>query len=211
MDVQQVSQIVSTVDRSGLVSGLPGEWTLNSSHLIMAVNRHFAGPAVAAAPAGPSALALAPATATIIQTAVDKSNAAASSTPAAGSGQPVSSQTPSDTVTSILQQLNVVANIAQDIQAIEGGGTAQLHWWGWEATLNEAATQGLLHLLGADMTSVSAIAAALIAVSPVLAAVGGILSIVSNTFAQEISSADSNHNGVNLKGYLWVALKATAI
>ena len=46
-------------------------------------------------------------------------------------------------------------------------------------------------------------------VSPVFAAVGGILGIVATSVAGEVTSADTG-NGVVMKGYLWVGIAVDA-
>jgi hypothetical protein len=197
-DIQALSNIIDIASTSGMVSGTPGQWSVSAP----------------AAPAGILYAAAAPVIPTadgqLVQNAVDKSNNAAATTPAAASGTPVTSSTPPDKVTQVLTDLNVIGHIGDDLSAMEAHGVATLHWWGWEAKFDEPGTQALAHLLGTDMTQLSAVLAALSAISPVFAAVGGILGIVAGALAGEVNSADNGHNGVVMKGYLWVGIAVDA-
>ena len=214
MNAQQLSNIVTTVSDSQMISGNPGDWSLVPLQLAMAAARTVRSRVVsAAAGGGGAAAATAPAIsageAALITPALDKSNAAAVTTPSAAGGTPVTSNTPPSTIQQILQDLNVVGEIGADISALEGHGKAMLHWWGWEADLDETGTKALSHLLTTDMKDLAAVAAALAAISPVLAAVSGIISIVSGALAAEVSAGDAG-NGVVIKGYLWVGIAVSA-
>jgi|HubBroStandDraft_2_1064218.scaffolds.fasta_scaffold196193_1 hypothetical protein len=197
MDTQQLSDIVTTVSNSPIIGGTPGEWHLVPLHLALATAQPVGG--------GSAAPVISPGATALLQQAIDKSNAAALTTPAAASGTPVTSNTSPSTIQSIMKGINFVGEIGADIAAMEKGGTATLHWWGWEANLNEAATQALDHLLTTDMKDLAVIAAALAAISPVLAAVSGIVSIVSAALEGDVTAADAG-SGVVIKGYLWVGI-----
>lgn len=198
MDTQTLSTIVQTASNSGMITGTPGNWSVNTFPLVMTT--HIGAAAVAApAPAIP------PAQAALITPAIVKSNAAAQSTPSAATGGPVTSNTPPTTITNVIGGLNVAGNIGADISKMEQNGVATLHWWGWEANLKEPGTQALLHLLTTDATGVCAILAALGAISPVCAAIGATIAILGASEAAQVKGADEG-NGVVMKGYLWVGV-----
>ena len=213
MNENQLSSLVVTVSDSGVISGDPGDWAFNQVHFnlmkaaVADVGGVGGGGAVAAPPANPN---VTPAQAALINQAVVQSNAAATLTPAAATGEEVTSKTASSTIASVLTGLNVIADIGDDISNLEAGGKAHLHWWGWEASLDEVATQALIRLLGRDITELATVLAALAAIIPVAAAIGGCLGIVAAALAAQVNAADSNnpHTGVSLKGYLWVGLSA---
>lgn len=196
MNESQLSALVASAGRH--VQGNPGDWDFSSAS--------FVASTLGAGAADPT---VAPANALLIENAISQSNAAALKTPSAATDAPVSKTTPRDTVNSILTGLDIVAAIGDDITAIEKGGTAHLHWWGWEANLDEEATQALIHLLSIDVTKLGAVLAAFAAMSPMLAAVAGIMGIVSAALGSDVKNADQG-NGVNMKGYLWVGLSVHA-
>jgi hypothetical protein len=106
----------------------------------------------------------------------------------------------------------LVGRIGDDIAAMHGGGcSAKLHWWGWEAQLDEKGTAALVDLLEMQVTKLGLILAAFSAEVPVLAAIGGILSLVSAVLGADIKAGDLNGKGVNLKGYLWVGLSVHTV
>src|SRR5208283_539104 len=203
MNTQQLSSIVATISNSNLVVGMPGSWSLSTAASLPAGSRSQA--VIAAAPAS----TLLPGQVALAQAALSKSNAAAQVSPSATSANPVGASTPSGTIQSWLQDLNVVAAIGADISTMEQHGKVKLHWWGWEATWDEQGTKALEHLLATDMKDFTAVTAALATISPVLAAISGIISIVSGALASQISGADAG-NGIVLHGYLWVGVDVKA-
>lgn len=87
------------------------------------------------------------------------------------------------------------------------GTVAALHWWGWELTLNEAATQALLRLLGSDVKGLLAAAAALAPASAVLAAVAAVILAAGEGLDTWVAHGDAaGHNGVVIHGYMWIGV-----
>lgn len=189
-------QVIALANTPGLFAGDPGNWMINQ------------GDAGLVAGGGEGVPALTPDQIDVVQNAVDKSNDAANTTPQAAQGELVTSDKPKDqikaTLGGIFDDLNVIEKIGDDVVALQKGGKASIHPWGWHATLDEPATQGLIDLLKIEIPKVGLIAAAFSAEVPVLAAVGGVLTIAGAGFGALVEDRDSGKNGVDIKGWLWV-------
>jgi hypothetical protein len=203
-----------------LVVGEPGDWQLvHPATAAIAIHPAAAWASLDAPVAATPLAGLDAAQQVVVKAAVAKSVAAAAATPSAVTdGAPVNvaapavatvSATVGTSVGGIFSGLEAVGQIVGDIVAIHNGGAGKIHWWGWEATLNEPATQALLHLLSYDVPTVGTVlAAAFAAEVPVFAAISGILGIVSGLLGTEVKNADTATptKGVSMKGYLWVGL-----
>ena len=200
-NAQQTYQIVTNLETAQAVQGNPGTWTISSATTIHA----FLGAQLAVASGAP-APAVSAGDALIAQAAVIKSNAAAVATPKAASGNPTTASTAIGIITSFSNRYSNVVEIPAIIQKLEAGTTATLHWWGWEAKLNESATQALLELLGTDVPTLALILGSLAAISAPLAAVAAILGAVSTGLDTWIKQADTAKNGVIIDGYLWIGI-----
>jgi hypothetical protein len=208
MTNDDLSILIANTDAQSLVTGDPGDWAFNPTPFILLSATANFGAAPAAAPT-PAPTAVAAGQAQLVQQAVAQSNTAAATTPTAATDTDVTSKTPSSVIANGLSIITTIGDIGADVAALEAGGTAHLHWWGWEATLNESATQALNNILGKDVVGVAAAMAALASIIPVVAAISGILGIVSAALDADITGVDKG-KGVNLKGYLWVGLHVTA-
>ena len=204
-NAQLYQSLVQNVDGFGMVSGTPGSFSISLLHSVAAAR------AGQMAPEGLAVAPLTPAQAGLVQTAVAKSNTAATTTPSAASGQATAASTPTSTtiINAVLQGLQDIGSIPQDIQTLEAGTKGTLHWWGWSADLNEAATKAFLSLLTAD-EGIGTILTGLGAVSAPLAAVGAILGVVAKGYDSWITSVDTNQKGVTLNGWLWIAVTVAA-
>jgi len=133
---------------------------------------------------------------------VAASNSAGTSTPAATPNTPsggtgAAGQIPENMLESVLQDIN---KAVADISAVEDGGTATLHWWGWELSLTETATKSFVELLSGDLTKLTtALGIGTVIVSPPLAGALAIFTIVTGAFATDITNTDTNGNGVTIK------------
>lgn len=204
MTNDQLSALIASTENDNLVSGDPGQWSFNPPSSVFA---NANSSVIADVDGGGTAVAtpVVSPTQALVQNAVNQSNAAAATTPSAATDQDVTSQTPKSTIGSVISAVTTIGDIGDDIAALEKGGSAHLHWWGWEATLNEDATKALEHILGQDATGIAVALAALATIMPVAAAISGMLGIVAASLDGIIANADSG-NGVNLKGYLWVGI-----
>jgi hypothetical protein len=203
-NAEQTGNIVTNLDTAQAVQGTPGAWTISSSITIHAL----LGAKLAVVGGGPAPTVTA-GQALLAQAAVDKSNAAAASTTGAASGNPTTASTASGVITNIAQGLSNLADTPANIQQLEAGTTATLHWWGWEADLNESATQALLKLLGTDVAGLVSIATALAAISAPLAAIAAVVGAISTGFDVWITAEDTKKNGVIINGYLWVGISVS--
>jgi hypothetical protein len=208
MTNDDLSVLIANTDAQSLVTGAPGNWAFNPTPFILLSTTANLGLAPGAPPT-PAPSGVAASQAQLVQQAVAQSNTAAVTTPAAATDTDVTSTTSPTVVSNALSIVTTIGDIGADISALEAGGTAHLHWWGWEATLNESATQALNNILGKDAIGVAAAMAALAPIIPVVAAISGVLGIVAAALDADITSVDKG-KGVNLKGYLWVGLHVTA-
>jgi hypothetical protein len=200
-NAQQVQNLVQEADNLNMILGTPGGWTLSASQVVVAAQG--GSPFFAAS-------ALSPSQAQQIQTAIHNSNAAATETPSAASGNPTSANTPAAKIQSAATGLPNVAAIVTDIQQIEAGGQATLHWWGWSLKLNQNATTALQDILKTNLPALISIATALVAVSAPLAAALAIVSAAAVGLNAWISTEDAGQKGVVMNGYLWVGVVVEA-
>jgi hypothetical protein len=197
----QLQTLIDTVDISGMVTGTPGKLALSAPHL-MATSFLLPG---SAAP-GPQTLSAGQAA--LVQAAIAQANAAALGTVSAATGQPVQANTPLTTIQSIARGVTPLGATAIDIQQLEAGATATLHWWGWALQLEEGATAAMARLLASDLAGLSAVAAALAAISAPLAAVGSMVSAAG--LNQWIAQVNRGY-GVQLRSFLFVGVMVEGV
>ncbi len=209
-NAQQAQNIVNKINAALAVQGGPGNWSVSLPHIVIAslgLPSNATGAQLAIG-AGPISLG----ETAVIQAAVAKSNAAAIATPSAASGQPTTSNTPLNTITTIVQGVTkAVGNIPNDVKALEQGATAKLNWWGWELDLDADATKALESLLTGDVASLMTIMGAIGTAtgSAPIAAAAAIITAVAAGLSAWVSQEDSQNTppkGVSICGCLWVAI-----
>jgi hypothetical protein len=215
--------IVDKVSASQIVAGVPGAWSASLAHAVFAAQKLPKGWG------GKTLGLMSPDEAALVHAAITRSNAGAAAVAGITPASPVTLDagnttciaysaaraggppTPEDIIGDIVKGLTNIADAEKNIKAIEQGGQATLHWWGWELKLKESATTAFESLLKTDIIGLASIATALAFISPVLAAVAGIVSAVSTGLDAWISAEDTAHAGVNIKGYLWVGIWVTPL
>jgi hypothetical protein len=207
---QRLAGIINTVEDNHLVIGTPGSLSIAPLHplLLAAI-----APAVTGTPVSGAAGQFTSGQTAVVQTAINQSNAAALTTPSAASGNPTTANTSSTTISTIvngvLGGIDGIESIPEDIKTLEQGTTGTLHWWGWEADLNETATKALEDLLANGSTGIATILTALTPISAPLAAVAAAIKLVAGGLDTAIENKDQG-KGVTLEGKLWIDLVLTA-
>ena len=200
-DVVQLQAVVDAVKDTGMISGMPGTFTISALYSVATTVMDIDG--------GGKGTPLSPLNAALVHAAIKKSNDAARATPSAASGKPTGASTSATLIDRILEGIPVIGSTSQDIRDIESGAEATLNWWGWSLNLNESATQAMRRLLNNDLETVAKILMALAAISAPLAAAGAVLKLAAGALAAWISDEDTRHDGVTIAGYLWVGVKVT--
>ena len=198
----QLQSIVANAETASIIIGAPGSYALSVVHTSLAATPQ------AALTVGTPAVALTPGQAALVQSAVNKANAAAIATPSAASGVEAAANTPITIITNLLKGLPLLLSAPEDIKKFEQGATATLHWWGWTLKMDEDSTKTFEKFLTTDIGGFAAIAAALSAISPPLAAAGAIISAVTTGLDGWVVGADTG-KGVTINGYLWVGVYVT--
>jgi hypothetical protein len=147
--------------------------------------------------------------AALVDAAIKNSNAAAVQTPSAASGQHTTADTLLDIINAAMKGLPIISATATDIETIEQGAKATLHWWGWTVELTNDGSKALDKLFNNDLGGLSAILAALTPISAPLAAVAAILGAITTGLSAWIET-ENKGNGVTLKGYLWIGVDVTS-
>jgi hypothetical protein len=109
----------------------------------------------------------------------------------------------------VIKGLTTIGTTKADITRFLAGTAATLNWWGWTLVLTQDATEALINLLDNDLPGLLAIATALLASVPELAAIAAILKIVELALVAWIKAEDKDKKGVIINGYLWIAVVVT--
>ena len=194
-NVSELEAIIQKAENGLVLGTVPGALSLAPS-LAM----------TAAAPAAAPPAALTAGEALLVQNAIQRANAAAPVAAAPGAAPNIPG-----IIDAVFGGLTKVASTPADIKALAAGADATLKWWGWTLDLSDHAAKALQHLLANDLAGLLAIATALAALSPPLAAIAAIVGAVANGLSAWIAAENSAGKGVRIRGYLWVGVLVTSL
>lgn len=197
-----IRNLIAAVDATGIVTGRPGSWAISPFHLAL-----FAGEdaKVRYAAVGMAASPITAGQAAVLDAAVTKSNAAAKTTPSAATGNATTGNSTASTIENAAKGLTAFANTPGDIEALQVGAEATLHWWGWSLKLTDNGTKALDRLLKSDIPGLLAILTALTGANAPFAAAAGIIGALSTALDQFVTTGNKG-NGVTLSGYAWIVI-----